>query len=296
MLQIGLVYFFGGIAKIYPDWLNAIPAKLFLSSKTNYPLIGMLFTKEWFAYLLSYGGIFFDLLIVPFLLLKRTRFIAFCFSIFFHLFNAIVFQVGIFPFLSLAFTLFFFEPKTIRNIFLKNKPLYELNEIRIPDYKKYLIPLMAIYFCIQLALPLRHWFIKGDVLFTEEGHRLSWRMMLRTKSGQVKFTVIDKKSNEKKEIKLDEYVSKKQLSALNTKPDLIWQFAQRLKKEAIENEQDVAVYVKGIISVNGRPYQDFINDTVDLSSVKWNQIKHNTWILPFKNNVKTNNISIRKVS
>ncbi len=37
MLQIGLVYFFGGIAKTYPDWLQAIPAKIFLTPKTNYP-------------------------------------------------------------------------------------------------------------------------------------------------------------------------------------------------------------------------------------------------------------------
>ncbi|HBK70077.1 MAG TPA: hypothetical protein DDZ39_00200, partial [Flavobacteriaceae bacterium] len=50
MLQIGIVYFYGGIAKIYPDWLQAIPVKLFLSSKVDYPLIGPLFTKEWFHY------------------------------------------------------------------------------------------------------------------------------------------------------------------------------------------------------------------------------------------------------
>ncbi|WP_316930169.1 HTTM domain-containing protein [Leeuwenhoekiella sp. MAR_2009_132] len=36
---------------------------------------------------------------------------------------------------------------------------------------------------MQLELPLRHWIIKDDVLWTEEGHRLSWRMMLRSKGG-----------------------------------------------------------------------------------------------------------------
>ena len=282
MLQIGLVYFFGGIAKIYPDWLNAFPAKLFLASKINYPLVGNLFTNEWFHFLLSYGGLFFDLLIVPLLLFKRTRVFAFGLSIFFHLFNAIIFQVGIFPFLSLAFTVFFFDPKTIRNIFLKRKPLYSKNEIRIPSYKKYLIPLIGIYFFIQLALPIRHWFIKGDVLFTEEGHRLSWRMMLRSKSGNQTFTVVDKKTKEKEIINLNNYLSKKQINVIGTKPDMIWQFAQRLKNEAAKNNKDVAVYVKGKVSVNGRPYQPFINDTIDLASLKWNHFKHSSWILPFK--------------
>jgi len=281
ILQIGLVYFFGGIAKTYPDWLNAIPAKLFLAPKTNYPLVGNLFTKEWFHYFLSYGGLFFDLLIVPLLLFKRTRVFAFCLSIFFHLFNAIIFQVGIFPFLSLAFAVFFFDPKTIRNIFLKRKSLYTTNEIRIPGFKKYLVPLMAIYFFVQLALPLRHWFIKGDVLFTEEGHRLSWRMMLRSKIGNQTFTVVDKKTKEKKIINLNNYLTTKQKGDISTKPDMIWQFAQRLKKEAAKNNKDVAVYVKGKISVNGRPYQPFINDSIDLASLKWNHFKHSSWILPF---------------
>ena len=283
MLQISLVYFFGGIAKIYPDWLNAFPAKLFLASKTNYPLVGNLFTKEWFHFLLSYGGLFFDLLIVPLLLFKRTRVFAFCLSIFFHLFNAIIFQVGIFPFLSLAFTVFFFDPKTVRNIFLKRKPLYITNEIRTPNYKRYLIPLISIYFFIQLALPLRHWFINGNVLFTEEGHRLSWRMMLRSKSGNQTFTVIDKKTKEKEIINLNNYLTIKQKGAIRTKPDMIWQFAQHLKKEAAKNNKDVAVYVKGKVSVNGRPYQPFINDTIDLASIKWNHFKHSSWILPFNN-------------
>lgn len=281
MLQISLVYFFGGIAKIYPDWLNAFPAKLFLASKTNFPLVGNLFTKEWFHFLLSYGGLLFDLLIVPLLLFKRTRVFAFCLSIFFHLFNAIIFQVGIFPFLSLAFALFFFDPKTVRNIFLKRKPLYITNEIRIPAYKKYLVPLMAIYFFIQLALPLRHWFIKGDVLLTEEGHRLSWRMMLRSKTGNQTFFVVDKKTKEKEIINLNNYLTKKQKGVIGTKPDMIWQFAQRLKKEAAKNNKDVAVYVKGKVSVNGRPFQPFINDTIDLASLKWNHFKHSSWILPF---------------
>ena len=177
--------------------------------------------------------------------------------------------------------MFFFEPKTIRNIFLKRKPLYNENEIQVSGYKRYLIPLIVIYFTIQIALPFRHWFIKGDVLFTEEGHRLSWRMMLRSKHGNQTFTVVDKETKEKKIIDLNHYLTKKQISAVSSKPDMIWQFAQRLKKEGAKKNKDVAVYVRGKISVNGRPYQPFINDSIDLASIKWNHFNHSSWILPF---------------
>jgi len=282
MFQIGLVYFYGGIAKIYPDWLQAIPARQFLSAKTDYPLVGNLFKLEWFHYLLSYGGLFFDLLIIPLLLIKKTRVFGFYLSIFFHLFNAIIFQVGIFPFLTLAFAVFFFEPKTIRNIFLKSKPLYDANEVISPERKNYYYFFVGIYFIIQILLPLRHWSIRDSVLWTEEGHRLSWRMMLRSKSGYQNFTVVDKTTKEKKRIKLAKHLTQKQINAMSTKPDMIWQFARRLKEEYAKKEQDVAVYVKGKVSVNGKPPQSLVNDTIDLGSVKWEYFKHSGWLLPYQ--------------
>jgi len=282
MLQIGLVYFFGGVAKIYPDWLQGIPARIFLSSKTSYPLVGDLFSTEWFPYVLSYGGLFFDLLIVPLLLFKKTRVFGFCLSVFFHLFNAIIFQVGIFPFLSLAFALFFFEPKTVHRIFLKKKVYYDKSEVFVPNFKKGFVFFLGVYFVIQLVLPLRHWAIKENVLWTEEGHRLSWRMMLRSKSGYQNFIVLDKKTNQKETIWLPNYLSEKQRNVIGTKPDMIWQFSQRLKKEYKAKGQDIAVYVRGKIRVNDKRYQPLINDTIDVASVKWNHLKHSEWLLPEK--------------
>ncbi len=37
----------------------------------------------------------------------------------------------------------------------------------------------------QVYLPVRHYFIPGNVFWTEEGHRMAWRMMLRNKAGEV---------------------------------------------------------------------------------------------------------------
>ncbi len=282
MLQIGVVYFYGGIAKIYPDWLNAIPVKLFLSSKLDYPIVGSLFTKEWFHYFLSYSGIFFDILIVPLLLFRKTRIFGFALSVFFHLFNAIIFQVGIFPFLTLSFAVFFCDPKIIHKFFMKKKPFYDKNEIILPQQKKYYYLFIGVYFTIQILLPLRHWLIKENVLWTEEGHRLSWRMMLRSKGGYQTFTVVDKATNKKETIKLSDYLTQKQIGSINTKPDMIWQFAQRLKKEAAANGKDIAVYVKGKVGVNGHKQQPLVNDTIDIASVKWRYFKHNDWLLPYQ--------------
>jgi vitamin K-dependent gamma-carboxylase len=50
-----------------------------------------------------------------------------------------------------------------------------------------IIPVLVI----QLILRIRHHFIKGSELVTEEGHRLSLRMILREKSGYIRFKIVD---------------------------------------------------------------------------------------------------------
>ncbi|NNL16140.1 MAG: HTTM domain-containing protein, partial [Flavobacteriaceae bacterium] len=122
--------------------------------------------------------------------------------------------------------------------------------------------------------------IQDNVLWTEEGHRMSWRMMLRSKTGRSNFYVINKDSNEKKLVNLNEYLTQKQKHQVSTKPDVIWQFAQRLKNEYALKGEDVSVYVDNYISVNGRPYAKLIDPETDLAKVEWDAFKHSSWILP----------------
>ena len=282
ILQMWIVYTYASIAKMYPDWLDASVAEMLMKSKQNYFLIGEFLQEHWLHYAVAYGGILFDGLIIPLLLFKPTRKFAFFTSILFHLFNSIVFQVGIFPYMSLGLCVFFFEPKTIRNIFLKKKPLYEANDVIIPNYKKPFVAILALHFMFQFALPLRHWFLKDNVLWTEEGHRLSWRMMLRSRSGITTYKVIDSKTKEVTRINLDDYLTPKQKRLTMSRPDFMWQFAQHLKTKYKAEGVDIEIYLTSRIKVNSRPFQKFIDPEVDLGSVQWNAFKHNEWILPSK--------------
>lgn len=278
--QMAIVYTYGAIAKLYTDWLDATVLEILMKAKQHYYVIGDLLQEKWVHYFLSYAGIAFDGLVIPFLLYKPTRRFAFYCAIFFHLFNSIVFQVGIFPFLSLAFCLFFFEAKTIHNIFLKKKPFYEEDEVVIPKTASVLKPLLVVYFSIQLVLPVRHWFIKEDVLRTEEGHRLSWRMMLRTKSGTINYKVVDKTTCKSTIINHRSFVSPKQGQMLANKPDVIWQFVQHLKKKYKDEGKAVEIYaVNSKIGVNGKRYVPFINPKIDLTTIEWSAFSHSDWIL-----------------
>ena len=284
VLQMGIVYTYASIAKMYPDWLDTTVVEILMKSKQHYYLIGDILQEQWVHYVIAYIGILFDLLIVPLLLFKSTRKYAFFAAVFFHLFNSIVFQVGVFPYMSLALMVFFFKPETIRNIFLKKKKLYNENGAIVPKKNSYVTFLLLIYFSVQLLLPLHHWAIKDNVLWTEEGHRMSWRMMLRVKSGIITYKVVDKANGKAIPIQWDDYLTKKQKSGASTKPDVIWQFSQYLKKLFKANGRDVAVYVKCKVSVNGKPFKPLIDPNVDLASVKWNTFSHNDWILPLNQN------------
>lgn len=280
ILQVWIVYTYASVAKLYPDWLDASMAQVLMSGKANYWLIGDILQQTWVHWSIAYTGIFFDLLIVPLLLWKRTRMLGFVISIFFHLFNSIVFQIGIFPYMSIAFALFFFTPKTVQRRFLPKKEFYDKEEVIVPGYKKVLVTLFSLYFIFQVGLPLRHWFIEGNVLWTEEGHRLSWRMMLRSKSGTVTVTVKDKNTGVEHRVNVYDELSPKQRRGLATKPDYMWQYAQRLKKRYAAKGQDVAVYFDARVSVNRRPLTPFVDPTRDLAAEKWSHFKHHDWILP----------------
>jgi hypothetical protein len=287
IVQMFIVYTFAALAKLYPDWLSGSVTKNLMASKAKLYCFGdfcfgSLLQYDWLHSALAYGGVFFfDALIIPLFLWKRTRTLALIASLIFHLFNAFVFQIGIFPFLSLSFALFFFPTKRVQELFLKAKPFYAKNDMLLPRFKTFILFGFAIFFSIQIALPLRHWFIPGDVLRTEEGHRLSWRMMLRSKSGIIQFKVVDKKTNENLVYRHKERLSPKQQRIVATKPDVAWQFAQRLKREFKAKGKDVAVYaITSKVNINGKGLKAFIDPTIDLAAVNWERLNHSAWILP----------------
>ncbi|NKI30816.1 HTTM domain-containing protein [Croceivirga thetidis] len=281
IVHLFIVYTYASVAKLYADWFDSSFIEVLMKGKKDYFLIGEFLQEAWVHKAIGVFGIAFDLLVVPALLWKPTRRIAFALSIFFHLFNSYVFRIGIFPYLSLAFCVFFFETKTIRKLFFKkpleeataNSPIFNLKASKI------LVAVFIGYFFIQILLPLRHHIIPGNVVWTEEGHRLSWRMMLRSRSGYSNFRVVNKETKQVTHIDLDDYLTKKQRRRIGSYPDFIWTFAQRLKKEYKAKGEDVQIFVTGKAKVNQGEYYPLIDPKVDMAEAKWNHFRRNEWIL-----------------
>ena len=125
-IQIGVAYFFGGIAKINEDWLTGKPMEQFLYNQGDrFPIIGEFFHEIWFVFLFAYGALFVDLLAVPFLLWRRTRIYTFGMLVAFHVLNSQLFLLGIFPWFMIFATLMFFDPswpRLIKKFKISKKP------------------------------------------------------------------------------------------------------------------------------------------------------------------------------
>lgn len=291
MFQMAIVYFFATVSKFYPDWLNGTFTGNLFTDLKDFPILGSLFVKREFHLFIAYAGILFDAIVIPAFLFKKTRNWALLASFIFHLFNAITLKIGIFPFFALSFVVFFYPPETIRNLFLKKKPLLPLDTVPPARPSRLLYTFFIFFFALQIALPLRHWFIPGDVLWTEEGHRLSWRMMLREKKGITHFRVVDAQTQEELEFPIAQYATPKQLVFVTSKPDGIWQMAQYIKTHFARQGRKVHVYVDSYVSVNRKNYQRFIDPQTDLAAVPWNYFLANSWILPYDSELEKRPLS-----
>lgn len=277
-LQLGITYFFAGLSKLTYDWLiNAMPLKIWLPAKANLPILGPLFNYEWTAYFFSWAGALFDLSIVFLLLNKRTRKIGYLLVIIFHLLTVYLFQIGMFPYIMIAATLIFF---TINN---KEQPPLLLH-IQ-PVKQKIIYGILGIYFALQLLLPIRYLLYPDKLLWTEEGYRFSWRVMLMEKGGTTFFHVKNPATGRKFEVNNSEFLTPYQERMMETQPDMILQYAHILsneyKKQGIPNPE---ITVESYVTLNGSGSRLYIDSTVNLANEKETIFGHNKWILPFNKN------------
>ncbi|EDP96285.1 gamma-glutamyl carboxylase-like protein [Kordia algicida OT-1] len=298
-LLLGIVYFYAGLAKINSDWLfKAQPLKIWLPSKFDLPIIGeTLMHQNWFHFAMSWSGMLYDLCI-PFLLLyKKTRIFAFILVVFFHVFTRVLFPIGMFPFVMIVGTLIFFDASfhqkiitLIKNILsklrmLKTTTLQTFSAYQI-RYKSFVISVIIIFFTIQLLLPFRYLLYPGELFWTEQGYRFSWRVMLMEKAGISTFKIVDGKTGNYFYVKNSDFLTERQEKQMSFQPDFILEYAHYLGDTFTKDgHKNVQVYVESYVALNGRLSQLYIDKTVDLYQQK-RSFKPKNWILPFNDDIK----------
>ncbi len=293
-LLICIVYVYAGLAKLNSDWLiNAMPLKIWLTSKYHLPIIGELLQNNWVHYLMSWGGMFYDLSI-PFLLMySRTRIFAFIMVVFFHVFTLVLFPIGMFPHIMIFSSMIFFSSKfhvkilnVIRNLFksLSFKVREQLEYFEIKN-KRTLASVLLIFFTIQIIFPFRYNLYPGELFWHEQGYRFSWRVMLIEKVGYTNFKIKNPNDGTSFIVDSANFLTPFQLKQMSFQPDFILEFAHYLGDRYSDENNKVEVYAESFVALNGRASQRFIDPNVNLYKEK-ESIRNKTWIIPFEDEIK----------
>lgn len=277
--QVGVVYFFAGVAKLQGDWLlRAQPMRLWMAPLSDLPLVGSWLGAVWLAYAASWAGMIFDLAI-PFLLLwPRVRSAAFATLVAFHVITGLLFPIGLFPWLMIGCATVFLPADWPRRL-LRGAPA-PTGPPADPGAERLgrgAAILLAAYVAVQIAFPLRHLALPGDVLWTERGFRFAWKVMLVEKAGLARFTAREAGSERTRDLPLADYLTPVQARMLATQPDMIHDFARAVAARIARAERTpVAVHADVWVSVNGQPARRLVDPAVDLSR----ETLPDSWLLP----------------
>jgi vitamin K-dependent gamma-carboxylase len=266
--QVGLVYFFAGIAKLDSDWLlRAEPLRIWLNARSDLPGIGPWLSTPLAAYGASWAGMLFDLG-APFLLSwRRSRPWFFAAVIAFHAATAALFPIGMFPWIMIASATIFFAPDWPRRAWAvlarrqagagSGRPEEVTPGDPLPagyPWPRLAVPAAAVLLLAwQIAAPLRHLAYAGDPRWSERGFRFSWRVMLVEKLGTVAYTVEDSDGT-RTPVDPGEYLTPLQSRMMAYAPDMIRQCAVWIAEDfRRRGRHPVAVYADARVTLNGRP-------------------------------------------
>lgn len=293
-LQLLLVYFFAGVSKLNYDWLlAAMPLKIWLPASSHLPVIGSLLTQLWVAYVFSWFGALFDLVIGFLLFIPKTRKPAYVLVVIFHLVTGWFFKIGMFPYIMILVTVIFFSEKTHLRIIGFIKRLLFLSPDHQPQKATYqpaapylVFWILLLHFSLQLLLPFRYLLYPGKLYWTEEGYRFSWRVMLMEKGGTTFFHIKDSATGKRTEIINAQYLTNFQETQMATQPDMILQYAHFLanqyQKKGIKNP---IVTAESYVTLNGSGSRLYIDTTVNLANEQ-ESFSHKKWIIPFNEKQK----------
>ena len=264
--QVGVPYFFGGIAKLNPDWLMGEPMRTWLAEKVQMQqlIFPSIWTEEWCVYFFVIGGLLLDLFLIPCLLWRRTRIAAMIAMTLFHLLNYYLLSIGIFPWLMLVATIVLFLPPETWSR-LRGGDSESDDPVSAHKTHRAISAILICHVALQVLVPLRHHFYAGDTSLTRQGHHFSWRMKLNRRDVEKVFYAVDPDSGREYTLPLKTVLTRAQEPKVRD-PDQILQVAGWLHDELPERAKHFEIRADVQISVNGREPVSFFDRELNLLS------------------------------
>ncbi|WP_116124775.1 HTTM domain-containing protein [Lewinella sp. IMCC34183] len=289
-LFVAVVYFYAGVAKLNSDWLlDAQPLATWLPARAHLPLLGAWMQERWVHYAFAWGGALYDL-VIPFLLLApRTRHLGFVLVVVFHFLTWVLFPIGMFPWIMIVSALIFLEPATHAKILDRIAALLRAGRDTVATACAPVSPArrvaVAVVLAFHLLFPWRYLLHPGEVFWTENGYRFSWRVMLMEKAGMATFRVEDAATGDRVVVNNREFLTAFQEKQMATQPDFLLEFGHFLADHyRSRGMADPRVYVDSYVALNGRLSTRYVDPELDLTEIS-PDAPPCTWLLPFEDTI-----------
>ena len=264
---VGVVYLYAGIAKLNSDWLfEAQPLSIWLNAFHSYGELGAFLASDTAAFTFSYAGCIFDLLVVFFLINSRTRVWAYLVALVFHTLTAILFPIGVFPYVMMVAALVFFPSYQWQKVI---KKLIKLNPSGIYESRSRASKLVLITIVVlHILFPFRFVLYPSGLFWHEQGFRFSWRVMLMEKNGYTELTA-NLENGRTLAISNSDYLTPLQEKMMSTQPDFILEYAHYVSKQLESQGFKInSITADAWVSLNGRSPFRMIQNNVNLLAEK----------------------------
>ena len=286
--QMEIMLIYAGLVKLTPDWLAGEPLGLWLRGQADEHWFGFLLHYDWVILAGAWGTVILHVVGAPLLLWQRTRLATFCVYCLFHASNSLFFNIGIFPWLTIAATTIFFAPDWPRQAARWLHARFEELPAHVPPpapaaraLPAVALVAMAGWLAVQVALPVRAGVFPTEVRWSGDGHRFSWRMRIYDRDTDGAFVVTS--GDQSWVVDPRDYLTDRQAWKMMPRSDMVHQFAGHL--ESVWQEAgygDVEVRAEIVKSLNGRPMQPFVDPQVDLTAVPLGYLRADAWVLPLE--------------
>lgn len=267
-LQVAMVFFFAGMAKLEADWLfQGRPVSVWLSDLASRFGFSYDFSADsvWISVLISWAWILSDFILPHFLLDVRTSKKAFLYVLLTQVFIFLLFPAGFFPMLLIMVCVVFLPSKGIHELisrisyFLND--LFGFNGDVFKEGRSFMIQyrnkgvflvFFSVYLGLQVLLPVGLFLSWGSEKWADSAFHISWNMHLNEREGKISFYRINQNQNFE-ELQLEQILTPHQVQSMTENPVLIGQFVSYLSKKMGSPESDASEIRADLdVSFNGR--------------------------------------------
>jgi hypothetical protein len=263
-LQILAVFYFAGMAKLNSEWLFAgSPVSIWLDRLMIEWGVDM-GTRPFFviSIIISWTLILFDFLLPHFLMDYKTSGKAYVILVIVQLFGFVLFPVGYFPFLMIFSSIIFLRESLINEMISRvSYFLYDIFQFKTEIFKmrggvmlnyrnKKLFPvLIAIFFSVQIILPVALFLKWGSKKWATSAFQFSWQLFINHKEGNLEAWYYLNDGMTRQNLNLNDYLTEGQKKRMLTDPNLIIQFTEVLNKDY--SDKNLKLIARATISKNG---------------------------------------------